>query len=86
MILGCKKPEMFATHSATARYDGGLAAENNGDWLSRAAAQFRAAITLHIAEGYEDRTGFHYGSESDAKTHRTEPPRRPRVFIQPTQF
>jgi hypothetical protein len=86
MILGCMTPKKFATHSATARYDGGLTAENNRDWLSQAAMQFRAAITLQIPEGYQDRTGFHYGNEPDAKTHRTEAPPRSRVFVQPTQF
>jgi hypothetical protein len=86
MILGCKIPEKFTAHSATAPYGGGLAAEDHGDWLEQAAAQFRAAITLHIPEGYQDETGFHYGREPAAKNITVEPHRRARVFVQPTQF
>jgi hypothetical protein len=29
------------------------------DWLHKAAARFRSAITLQIPVGYEDETGFH---------------------------
>ena len=33
------------------------------DWLHKAAARFRLAMTLQVPVGYEDEAGFHYGHE-----------------------
>lgn len=61
MNIGCQTTGGNVSCVATARFDREAAAKNSSDWLDRAAARFRLAMTLQIPVGYEDEEGFHCG-------------------------
>jgi len=71
MNFGRRLSEKCATATLAQEDETFTGSRQHDDWLHKAAAQFRLAITLQIPVGYQDEAGFHYVTRHECDPQRT---------------